>query len=331
MKEEKRQLPNKDPSFDIDIASMRIFLAVSETRNMTLAAEKLNLTQSAVSAAIKRLEDAFGVPLIDRGVRPMHLTTYGRILRERAEECLLLSERTVREMNRARRGENLDLRVGYSDSIGAIFGSAIVEDLIANVSHFTAYVGMTPRITQMLIEEKIDVGINTDVVGSKKTIQNIPVCTEKFLVVAPSRYKDELQTYKDITQLARKLPPIRYNRMCQSFIEIERLMRRLDVSDPSRIETDSNSMILKMVGKGYGWSIIPVLAIEHAYSEFKDVCFREVQFEGASRTTNVIFKKPIYESLAEQIAKRMKLLICEQIYPHLEAIDTNLSRALTLH
>ncbi len=316
---------------DIDIPSLRIFLVVSETCNMTVAAERLKLTQSAVSACIHRLEEAFDVRLFNRTSRPMHLTTYGRILRERAKEGLMLSERTIREMTSARRGENLNLRVGYSDSIGAIFGSYLAENLMLKVSHFSAYVGMTPRITQMLIEQKIDIGINTDLVGSEKPVQNIPVCTEKFLFVAPNRYHEELKTYRDITQLARKLPPIRYNKMCQSYIEIERLMRRLDVQYPSRIETDSNSMLLKMVGKGYGWSIIPVLAIEHAYREFKDVCFREIHLDGTSRTTNVIFRNPIYESLAEQIAKKMKLLICEQIYPHLQGIDPYLPKALCLH
>ncbi len=327
----QKQSPANAQDEDIDIAALRIFLTVSETCNMTTAAENLRITQSAVSACIHKLEENFQVSLFDRTSRPMRLTTYGRILRERARESLLLSERTIREMNCARRGENLDLRVGYSDSIGGIFGSAIVEDIIRSVAHFSAYVGMTPRITQMLIEKKIDVGINTDVVGSKKTIQNIPVFTEKFLIVAPSQYKDELQNYRDITKVAKKIPPIRYNRMCQSYIEIERLMRRLDVDSPSLIETDSNSMIFRMVGKGYGWTIIPILAVEHAWREFHDVCFKEIELDGASRTTNVIFQKPIYETLAERVASRMKQQLREEIYPHLRELDPNLAKALILH
>ena len=321
----------KDYPVDIDIGLLRVFLAVSETRNMTQAAEKLNLTQSAVSAAIRRLEESFDVSLIDRSVRPMRLTSCGRILRERAQEEILLSERIARELRDAKKGELLDIRLGYSDSISSIFGPFIAQNLIADVGHFAAYSTMTPRVTQMLLEHSIDIGINTDLVGAQETIQSIPICTEKFLIVAPDSHREKLKTWKDITELAKALTPIRYNHYCQSYIEIERLLRRLGVEIPSRIETDSNRMILSLVSRGYGWSIVPVLAFEQAYREFHHVCFREIELAGAERTTNVIFQKVLYEKLAQQIALKMKVFIEDEVISHLKAMDENLPKALYLH
>ena len=45
---------------NLDIAALRSFLTVAETGGVTRAASQLNLTQSAVSLQIKRLEEAFG-------------------------------------------------------------------------------------------------------------------------------------------------------------------------------------------------------------------------------------------------------------------------------
>lgn len=315
---------------DVDMASLRVFLAVCETGNMTSAAEKLHLTQSAVSASVHRLEKAFACNLFDRTQRPVRLTTYGRILRERAAECLLLSEKTVLEMTRARLGENLDLRLGYSDSVASIFGPYLAQEFVARLGHFSAYAAMTPRITQYLIEDKIDIGINTDLVGTKKIVQSIPVYTEKFIIVAPEAFAGDLASWRDVSSLASRLPPIRYNRMCQSYVEVERLLRRLNADTPSRIETDSNRQILSLVSRGLGWSIVPVLALVQANREFHHVCYRTVELTGAFRTTNVIFQKPLYADLAEKIAGAMKAFIREQINPHLQNLGTHLPEALVL-
>ena len=62
---------------NLDIAAMRSFLAVAEMGGITRAATQLNLTQSAVSLQIKRLEELFGQPLFERTGRGVTLTTPG--------------------------------------------------------------------------------------------------------------------------------------------------------------------------------------------------------------------------------------------------------------
>src|SRR3546814_12977941 len=57
---------------------LRIFVAVAEREHVTQAARALNLTQSAVSAAIATLEDRHGAHLFDRVGRGIALTEAGR-------------------------------------------------------------------------------------------------------------------------------------------------------------------------------------------------------------------------------------------------------------
>ena len=60
------------------ITTLRTFIAVSKTGGFHSAAERLNITQAAVSARIKTLEDQLGRSVFDRGRNGAALTTAGR-------------------------------------------------------------------------------------------------------------------------------------------------------------------------------------------------------------------------------------------------------------
>jgi DNA-binding transcriptional LysR family regulator len=86
---------------NLDIAAIRSFLAVAELGGVTRASTQLHLTQSAVSLQIKRLEEAFGRPLFDRGVRGVTLTTHGEQLVDHARRLLAANDETWSRMTEA--------------------------------------------------------------------------------------------------------------------------------------------------------------------------------------------------------------------------------------
>lgn len=63
-----------------DLSAMAVFLTVAETRNFRAASERLGVTRSAVSQAIKRLEAQMGIALVTRTTRSVNLTEAGRHL-----------------------------------------------------------------------------------------------------------------------------------------------------------------------------------------------------------------------------------------------------------
>jgi DNA-binding transcriptional LysR family regulator len=65
---------------NLDIGALRSFVTVAEMGGVTRAANQLNLTQSAVSLQIKRLEATFNAPLLARQGRGVVLTTQGEQL-----------------------------------------------------------------------------------------------------------------------------------------------------------------------------------------------------------------------------------------------------------
>ena len=74
------------------LEQLRIFVAVAERQHMTRAAEALNLTQQAVSAAVVSLENAYSTPLFHRVGRRIELTKAGRVFLEEARSVLARAE-----------------------------------------------------------------------------------------------------------------------------------------------------------------------------------------------------------------------------------------------
>lgn len=69
---------------DVDLRLLRYFVAVAEERNFTRAAERLMMTQPALSRAVRALEATVGVPLLVRRYRDVEPTQAGRVLLEQA-------------------------------------------------------------------------------------------------------------------------------------------------------------------------------------------------------------------------------------------------------
>jgi DNA-binding transcriptional LysR family regulator len=98
------RLDGTDP---MTLEQLRIFVGVAEREHMTRAAEALHITQSAVSAAIKTLEERHNVPLFHRIGRRIELTDAGRLFLVEARAVLgraASAERTLAEFGGLERG-----------------------------------------------------------------------------------------------------------------------------------------------------------------------------------------------------------------------------------
>ncbi|NVJ59710.1 MAG: LysR family transcriptional regulator [Gammaproteobacteria bacterium] len=85
--------------YNLDISLLRTFLEVNKTRHFGKTAENLYLTQSAVSARIKQLEDLLGVPLFRRYRNNIQLTPQGERLIPHSEKILNAWTQAVQEVS----------------------------------------------------------------------------------------------------------------------------------------------------------------------------------------------------------------------------------------
>lgn len=80
---------------NLDMTTLRSFLTVAEQGGVTRAAAALNLTQSAVSMQIKRLEELLGIELFDRANRSLTTTASGDLLLTYARKIVDLNDEAV--------------------------------------------------------------------------------------------------------------------------------------------------------------------------------------------------------------------------------------------
>ncbi|ODU50670.1 MAG: LysR family transcriptional regulator [Thiobacillus sp. SCN 63-374] len=95
----------------IELRHLRLLQAVAETGGLTAAAERLHLTQSAVSHQLKALEEVLELPLVERSVRPLQLTAAGRRLLALARAALPLADAALRDLAKLKDGDAGELRI----------------------------------------------------------------------------------------------------------------------------------------------------------------------------------------------------------------------------
>ena len=90
------QLPARD--IDLDLRTLRHFVAVAEELNFTRAAARLFVAQQAISRDIRRLEERLGTQLFVRTTRRVTLTTEGQRVLDRARDLIALHDQLLEDV-----------------------------------------------------------------------------------------------------------------------------------------------------------------------------------------------------------------------------------------
>jgi DNA-binding transcriptional LysR family regulator len=129
----------------IEFRHLRQFLAVVELKSFTAAADKLHMTQPALTRSVQQLEERFGVKLIERGARSFTLTPFGHMLAERARLIEQEFAHIDSEMIAMKSGETGLLRIGTGPS-----GTSYLPDALA------AFQQQRPNVRVQLIIDSMD-------------------------------------------------------------------------------------------------------------------------------------------------------------------------------
>lgn len=110
--------------------NLRAFLAVARAGNLTAAADRIGLTQPALTKTIRRVELDFGAKLFERTTRGMFLTPAGKLLLERAERIELHYQQGKEEIQLMETGVLEEFRI----AAGVAYHIAIAPDLVKRLS-----------------------------------------------------------------------------------------------------------------------------------------------------------------------------------------------------
>lgn len=111
---------------------LRYFWAVAHDGNLTRTAQRLNLSQSALSVQIKQLEDRLGHPLFERRGRQLHLTEAGRIALDHADAIFLTGQELVATLTGTVQTRKA-LRVGALATLSRNFQIGFLRPILARL------------------------------------------------------------------------------------------------------------------------------------------------------------------------------------------------------
>ena len=136
---------------------LNIFIGVCELLNMTKTAEKLNMTQPAVSQAVAELEDFYSVKLFERLGKKIYLTSAGEKLLNYAIHAVNFSKEMQEKMKEF--SSSFSVRIGASITVGSCVLIPLLQELNKRYSDNRVFsmVDNTTKLEKMLLEDKIDI------------------------------------------------------------------------------------------------------------------------------------------------------------------------------
>jgi DNA-binding transcriptional LysR family regulator len=143
----------------LKLRDLHIFLAVAEHGSMSKAGRQLRVSQPAVSEVIAELERTIGVPLVDRSIRGVELTIYGRELIERSRAVFDELKQGIRNIEFLADPTIGELRIGCSESVSAAVLPPIIQQFSQQYPRIGLYVNhvVSPSLElQELRDRRVD-------------------------------------------------------------------------------------------------------------------------------------------------------------------------------
>lgn len=137
----------------------KIFITVCDTMNMTLAAETLFISQSAVSQAISELEKHYNIRLFERLSKKLYLTQAGQKLLSYARHMIRMNEEVENDMKILH--ETGSIRIGASVTVGAYVLPGLVSGFnqLKPKTDIEVFEDNTEKVEKLILMDEIDIGL----------------------------------------------------------------------------------------------------------------------------------------------------------------------------
>ncbi len=237
----------------MELRQLRTLVAIADFGSFVAAADRVSLTQSAVSLQISNLEQEIGCSLFDRRLRPPVLNDRGLELVEHARKVIELCD-------------HISNLAGEKDLSGTITLGAVPTSLLGLMPVALSEVRKQyPRLRIRLVS-----GLSAELAGRTRTGE-----IDAALVTEPTVLADGLTSHTvaveplalivpqgigtgDVRTILGEQPYIQFNKNAWAGQQIVQHLLDLGVKTKLAMEIDSLEAIYRLVAHGLGVSIIPL-------------------------------------------------------------------------
>lgn len=251
----------------MNLKQLEYIIAIAEENNITRAAEKLYITQSALNQQLLKIEKELETPLFIRSKRNWQITKAGEIYIENAKKILRIKKDAYNQINDLLERKKGRMKIGLTLERGPEMFSSIYPVF------YKRYPNVKIESFEMSVKEQqcqisegnLDIGFLTLQDFQKTTDEHIHICSEEIILAVPKSHP--LAHFGG--KIGEKLPKIGLEEFSKSFFAImqqgstlreiyDRIVDKEKIHPNILLETRSCHNLFHMVAEGICCSVFPL-------------------------------------------------------------------------
>ena len=244
------------------LAQLEAFVHVARTGSVSRAAERVFVTQPALTARLQALERELGGPLFARTRRGMRLTETGSAFlpyAERALEVVAAGSRVVQEVARGEAGE---LVLGAAPAVSTYVLPPLLKQFAESHPKLRLSVktGHSEEVLDMVLRDAVQIGLVREL--RHPEIESDPFYEDELVLVAARGHAFAQAGGAELAELAGE-QLILFDRTSSYHALTNAFFREAGVEPRGVMELDNIDSAKKMVEEGLGVALLPRTAVAH--------------------------------------------------------------------
>jgi len=242
----------------MDTANLQAFVKIAETLSFSVAAEKLYLTQPAVSKRIRQLEEQFGSKLVDRNGKQIHLTQTGLALLPMARQILNNLQHARQQIADMEGNPMGSLSMATSHHIGLHRLPPILRAYSSQFPDVDLDLNFmdSERACQMIEKNELEIAVVTLPFKDSAKLDFIPIWDDHLMICCATDHPLTSLAAPTLNDLI-KHPAVLPSHGTFTREAIEKALKNVLTDLKITLETNYLETIKMMVSVGLGWSILP--------------------------------------------------------------------------
>ena len=252
----------------MNFRQLEYVLAIYREGNLTQAAEKLYISQPALTQQLQKLEKEIGVPLFDRSCTPIKPTYAGLYYLETIQKIVFENQQALKRIEDMDQYKSGKIILGISGVRSLQFLPMLFPDFKKQYPGIEISIHEAPALSLPSMIEKGDIDFALMLAETDhKGLSFIPLLKERVLLAVPAGYplntickkSVEKQGYVDIS-LCRDAPFILLNQGHRLYDLAAALFRDYQISPPVVLKTGNVELSHRLTASGYGLSFVGEMA-----------------------------------------------------------------------
>ena len=235
----------------MDLKQLEYIVGIAEEKNITKAAKKLYITQSALNQTLLKLEKEVGEPLFERSKLNLYLTEIGKIYIEQAKKILEIRKETYEKIDEIKGDYNSIIRVGLTPERGMLMFLSIYpifHEIYPNIKIEALELSVEEQ-HKMIEERKLDIGFVNVAESQKKSNIYQEIRKEKLVLAIPNKIFKNLKS-KNIQDILNEIVKEDFVMLPQNTTirkVIDEYLKKYQLFPKILFESKNSSLLIKMV------------------------------------------------------------------------------------